>query len=108
VTGPAALARVTVWGELPAERRLPGVLRVLVAGQHAGAVQHDVDRGWIAQWYTASQRDRYTVYPSAESAIRAVPASGFARRLGARTATRLTYSDEARRLLARHGVVVAS
>jgi len=39
---------VTVWGELRAEKRIPGALRVLVGGQHAGAIAHG-DGAWTAQ-----------------------------------------------------------
>jgi len=35
----AAPARVTCWGELRGERPMPGVLRVLVAGQSAGGIE---------------------------------------------------------------------
>lgn len=67
---------VTCWGELPAERKMPGALRVLVGGQHAGAVER---RGatWAASWYagmtaSGSMRDRVTEHASAEEAVRAV------------------------------------
>jgi len=48
----AAPARVTCWGELRGERPMPGVLRVLVAGQSAGGIERAGD-GWRACWYTA-------------------------------------------------------
>ncbi len=86
---------VTCWGELPAERPLPGVLRVLVAGQHAGAAER-TGSAWVAYWYTASSRDRLTEHPSAEEAVKAVIRSGFARRLGARAASHVHWSDRAR------------
>ncbi|HUY46480.1 MAG TPA: hypothetical protein VMV92_12220 [Streptosporangiaceae bacterium] len=92
---PAPVA-VTCWGELRAERRLPGVLRVLVAGQHAGAAERAGDT-WMADWYTAGSRDRLTEHASAEEAVKAVIRSGFARRLGARAGSRVHWSDCARR-----------
>ena len=79
---PAPVA-VTCWGELPAERRMAGVLRVLVGGQHAGAVERAGDT-WAAYWHTAGFRDRCTEHASAEEAVKAVIRSGFARRRGAR------------------------
>ena len=46
VSRPAAVS-VTRWGDLPAERKLPGViLRVLVDGQHAGAIGRD-GKTWL-------------------------------------------------------------
>src|ERR1017187_1431966 len=56
---------VTCWGDLPAEPRLPGVLRVLIAGQHAGAAERAGD-SWVARWTTAGNRDRRTEHASAE------------------------------------------
>jgi len=98
---PAAVS-VSCWGELRAERAMPGVLRVLVAGQHAGAAEY---RGgaWAAYWHTARgvSSDRITEHATAEDAVRAVIRSGWARRLGARAASRVYWSDRARRLAAR-------
>ena len=37
------------WGELPAERKMPGVFRVLVGGQHAGAIERH--EGRAAYWF---------------------------------------------------------
>ena len=95
----AAPARVTCWGELRAERPIPGVLRVLVAGQHADAIERAGD-GWRACWYTAAYRDRCTAHATADDAIRAVIRSGWARRLGARAASRLYWSDRPRKAAA--------
>jgi hypothetical protein len=84
VTAPAAApARVSCWGELRAERKLPGVLRVLVDGQHAGAFWRE---GPV--WHARHQarvlgQARETEHASADDALRAVLRSGFARRLGA-------------------------
>lgn len=47
MTSPAAQVAVSCWGELVAEKRLPGVLRVLVDGQHAGAIWRE-DGTWHA------------------------------------------------------------
>jgi len=90
---PAPVA-VTCWGELPAERPLPGVLRVLVGGQHAGAAERAGGTA-VAHWSTAGSRDRRTEHASAEDAVTAVIRSGFARRLGARAASRVRWSDRA-------------
>ena len=38
--------RVSCWGELRGEKKIPGLLRVLVGGQHAGAIMRDG-----AVWY---------------------------------------------------------
>jgi hypothetical protein len=93
---------VTVWGELPAERKLPGrVLRVLVGGQSAGGAER-VGDVWVATWYagltrSGSLRDRFTEHATAEEAVRAVIRSAWARHLGARAASRVFWSDGARR-----------
>jgi len=91
---------VRCWGELPAERTLPGVLRVLVAGQAAGGFYRAGDC-WAASWYTAAYRDRISEHPTAEEAMRAVMRSGWARRLGARAGSPVYWSERARRLAAR-------
>lgn len=106
MTAPAAApAAVSCWGELRAERKVPGVLRVLVDGQHAGAVEY---RGgaWAASWHTARyglgpSSDRVTEHATAEDAVRAVIRSGWARHLGARAASRVHWSDRARCLAGR-------
>jgi len=79
---------------------MPGVLGILVAGQAAGAFYRAGD-GWASQWYTAAYRDRITEHPTAEEAMRAVIRSGWARRLGARAASRVHWIDRARRLASR-------
>ena len=81
------------------------VLRVLVAGQHAGAIEH-VGSTWTAHWFagmtaSGSMRDRVTEYASADEALRAVVRSAWARRLGARAASRVHWSDRARRAAGR-------
>lgn len=102
----AAPVSVTVWGELAAERKLPGtVLRVLVAGQSAGGVER-TGASWRACWYagmsrSGSLRDRFTEHATAEDAVRAVIRSGWARHLGARAASRVCWSDRARRAAAK-------
>ena len=96
----AAPVSVTVWGELPAERKLPGtVLRVLVAGQHAGAAERTAD-GWTAQAH-GLKPSKPTAHATAEDAVRAVVRSAWARRLGARAASRVFWSDRARRAAAK-------
>jgi len=93
---------VTVWGELRGDRKLPGVvLHVLVAAQSAGVVERSGDT-WVACRYagmtrSGSLRDRATEHPTAEDAVRAVVRSAWARRLGARAASRVYWSDRAHR-----------
>jgi hypothetical protein len=93
---------VSCWGELRGDRKLPGALRVLVAGQAAGGVERSADGRWLACWYTAAFRDRCTDHATAEDAVSAVIASGWARKLGAQARSCVYWSDRARRL-ARHG-----
>ena len=50
VMQPAAVV-VRKWGEGRAERPLPGCLRVLVDGQHAGGAERK-DGVWVACWHT--------------------------------------------------------
>lgn len=94
---------VRVWGEGVAERSLPRALRVLVGGQHAGSVAR-VEGVWFAHWHTAAyglgrrSSDRSTGHPGAEAAVRAVIRSGWARHLGARAASRVHWTERARRL----------
>lgn len=87
---------IKAWGEMPGERNLPGVLRVLVAGQHAGGAEPD-DGQWRAHWMTGKLRDRSTLHATADEAIAAVLASPFARRLGVRKASRVYWSERAKR-----------
>ncbi len=89
---------VTAWGELRGERKLPGALRVLVAGQSAGGAERAADHErWRAYWHTAAFRDRCTDHASADEAVAAVLRSGWARKLGARKASRVQWSGRARR-----------
>jgi hypothetical protein len=98
----AAPVSVTVWGELRGERKLPGApLRVLVDGQSAGGAERHGDT-WAATRYagmtgSGSLRDRVTEHATAEDAVRAVIRSAWARRLGARAASPVHWSDRARR-----------
>lgn len=101
-----ALVTVTCWGELPLEPKMPGALRVLVAGQAAGGAERHASGVWVACWYagmtrSGSMRDRCTEHPTAEEAVRAVVRSAWARRLGARAASRVDWSPRARRLAAK-------
>ena len=93
---------VTAWGELRGERKLPGCLRVLVGGQAAGGAER-AGQAWLACWYTAAYKDRITEHQTAEEAIAAVIASAWARRLGARKASRVHWSAKATRLAAKGG-----
>ena len=101
-TAPAPVA-VSRWGELPAERRLPGaVLRVLVAGESAGGTERK-GSVWVACWSagltrSGAMRDRISEHPSAEEAVRAVIRSGWARRLGARASSPVHWTAQARRV----------
>ena len=92
-----ASVRVSKWGELPAERTLPGCVRVIVDGQSAGGAERAGDV-WRACWYTAAYKDKFTIHATAEDAIRAVIASGWARRLGARKSSTVTWTPRARRM----------
>lgn len=101
-TNPAPIT-VTAWGELPAERALPGALRVLVGGQAAGGAERHDSGVWVASWYagttrTGQLRDRVTEHATAEDAVRAVIRSAWARRLGARAASTVSWSPRARRV----------
>jgi hypothetical protein len=103
-----APVQVSVWGELRGERRLPGrrmapVLRVLVAGQHAGAMEWDGHQWRAAHQARVSSKARETGHPTAGDALRAVLASGFARRLGARAASPVHWTARARQAVARTG-----
>jgi hypothetical protein len=94
--------RVSCWGELRGEKKIPGLLRVLVGGQHAGAIMRDG-----AVWYAGHQARvlgpvTETEHATAEEALKRVLRSGFARRLGARAASPVYWSDKARRA-ASHG-----
>jgi hypothetical protein len=99
---------ITCWGELPGERTMPGVLRVRVAGQAAGAVERAGD-SWAASWYagttrSGAMRDRVTEHASADDAVRAVLRSAWGRKLGARATSRVGWSDRARRFANRAAV----
>jgi len=96
---------VSKWGELRGERTLPGCLRVLVGGQHAGGAEYK-DGVWVACWHTAAygrgrSSDRITEHPTAEEAVAAVVRSGWAKHLGARKASRVSWTPKARRMAAR-------
>lgn len=93
----AAAVSVSAWGELRGERKLPGCVRVLVDGQSAGGAER-VGQSWRACWMTAQMRDRITEHATAEEAVAAVVRSGWARRLGARKASRITWTARARRM----------
>jgi hypothetical protein len=94
---------VSCWGELRAEKKIPGVLRVLVGGQHAGAIARDGAVWRAGHQARALGKITEAEHASADEALRAVLRSGFARRLGARAASRVYWSDKARRAAARGG-----
>jgi hypothetical protein len=98
---PVTVAR---WGELRGERKLPGtVLRVLVGGQHAGGIERK-RKTWLAVHQSRPLgRYRATEHATVEEALRAVLRSGFARLLGARTASPVHWSDNAQRAARRGG-----
>lgn len=98
-----APVRVSVWGELRGERKMPGVLRVLVGGQHAGTVYRD-GAAWVVQSYTRrgpGQQPQRRQYAAAGEAVAAVVASGWSQRLGGRAVSPVQWTDRARRLAAR-------
>ena len=92
------MTKVSCWGELPAEKRLAGVLRVLVDGQHAGAIRHEGGAWQASHQANVRSKTRLTEHASAHEALGAVIRSGFARRLGARVASRVYWSPRARRI----------
>jgi hypothetical protein len=84
------------YGELPGQKNLPGALQVLVAGQSAGGAERDGGT-WHAHWMTPATRDRSSVHATAEEAVAAVIRSGFARHLGARKASKVYWTPQAKR-----------
>jgi hypothetical protein len=70
-----------------------------VAGQHVGAIWRSEDRTWRAHHQARVLGPaRQTEHASAEEALRAVLRSGFARKLGARAASRVSWTDRACRI----------
>jgi hypothetical protein len=107
MTAPAPVL-VSVWGELRGERPLPGrrrvpVLRVLVDGQYAGWMEWDGGLWHAAHQARVTSKHRETQHPTAQDAVRTILRSGFARRLGARAASPVHWTDRARRAVARAG-----
>lgn len=90
---------VSAGGELPGGKNPAGVLRVLVAEQHAGTIERD-GRIWRASWQASpgAQTTR-TGHPTAADALTAVLQSGFARWLGARHRSPVFWSATAARLV---------
>lgn len=100
MSGPRPVS-VSAQGELPGEQETPGVLRILVAGQHAGTIEHDGET-WRASWHARPGTPiTCTGHPTAAAALAAVLRSGLARSLSARRPSRVFWSDAASRLLAR-------
>jgi hypothetical protein len=93
---------VTCWGELRGDKNLPGALRVLVGGQSAGGAERKGEQ-WTACWYaglsrSGALRDRVSEHVTAEEAVRAVVRSPWARGLGARASSPISWSPKARSL----------
>jgi len=109
VSAPAAPVSVSVWGELRGDRKPPGaaVLRVLVAGQHAGMIGRGEDGAWLAQG-GGLRPSQPTSHGTAEEALRAVLRSSWGRKLGARAASHVSWTDRATRLAARKAAPVAA
>lgn len=97
MNGPEPVA-VRGYGEAAGQKNIPDALTVLVAGQSVGGAER-VEGGWLATWYKRSRsRHAYTSpHPTAEDAVAAVLASGFARGLGARKTSRVYWSERAKR-----------
>lgn len=93
---------VRVWGEGRGEQKHSGVLRVLVGGQAAGAVFRD-GPAWVSVSYTAhgSVQPRRAEHRTVNDALAAVLRSAWARKLGARAASDLHWSDAAHKLASR-------
>ena len=94
-------ATVRCGGEGEAKQRRPGLLRVLIADQEVGTVAY-VEGTWVAHGRTRAGRHNMTKHSNAESAVSVVVHSGWARRLGARAASRVDWSEQARRMVSRH------
>lgn len=89
---------MTAWNELahPGLKllKLPGcALRVLVGGQHAGAIWFEDDT-WHAEAH-GLKRVPPTSHETSDEALAALLRSGWARRLGARAASRVFWSPKA-------------
>lgn len=101
----AAPVSVTAWSELArrGERKLPA-LRVLVAGQYVVAVWHEHGT-WQARYHLGSPHSYRTAethgHETAEAAVTAALRRGLARQLGARAASRVFWSEKARKLACR-------
>lgn len=96
----AADIAVRIWGEARGERQHAGVIRVLVAGEHAGAIQLGADGGWTAE-AGGPDPPEPTSHATAQEAMHAVARAAWARKLGARAASPVYWSDRAQRLAAR-------
>jgi hypothetical protein len=102
MTAPAMPVHVHKWGEASYEKPLRDVVRVFIAGQHAGAVAFE-DGTWHASRPRPKQswKSIDTEHASADEALNAVLRSGFARRLGARAASRVIVTPRAQKIMAR-------
>lgn len=97
-----APVNVHKWGEAEYEKSFPAAVRVFVAGQHAGTVYLE-DGTWHAERPRPSQswREIASEHETAEEALKAVLRSGFARRLGARAASRVFVTERAKKIMRR-------
>jgi hypothetical protein len=100
VTAPEP-ATVRCWGEGEAEQRRPDVLRVLIADQEVGTVAYVKKGTWVAHCRSRGGRDSTSEYSNAESAVSVVVHSGWARRLGARSRSRVDWSEQAKDMISR-------
>lgn len=100
----AAPVFIREWGEGRGEQKHRGALRVLVDGQAAGSVYRN-GPAWVSVSYTGRGyvQPRQAEHGSARDALAAVVLSGWARKLGARAASDLHWSDRARRIVAPGG-----
>lgn len=102
MTAAAMPVHVHKWGEAPVEAPVANAVRVFIAGQHAGAVVTE-NGTWHASrpHPTRARQSIVTEHTSADEALKAVLRSGFARRLGARAASRVIVTPRAQKIMAR-------
>lgn len=98
----SAPVSVSAWGEKArrGERKLPA-LRILVAGQYVAAVWREGGT-WSARYHLGSPNSYRTAeahgHETADAAVKAALRRGLARQLGARSASRVFWSEKARKL----------
>jgi hypothetical protein len=79
------------------------VLRVRVAGQHAGAMEWDGHLWHAVHQARVTAKARETEHATVKDALRAILRSGFARHLGARAGSPVHWTDRARQAIAKTG-----